>query len=409
MAATNNKGDNMSQTGAAPLSNLTVLDFGQVFQGPYASFLLAQAGANVIKIEPPNGEPLRHRAQPGIPITLPFAMLNANKRGITLNLKSAEGRELLFEMVRRADVLLENFAPGTMDGLGVGWDVVREINPRLVYATGTGFGISGPDSDTLAMDLTVQAASGIMSMTGFPDRPPVRVGGTVADFMGGIHLYAAIVTAIYDRERTGKGQRVEIAMQEAIYFTLSGGFDHYNRTGKAPQRAGNGQSANSVSPYNVYQASDGYVAIHTVSEQHWLNILAAAGREDVKDDPRFKTNYDRCQNKAEVDAIVGAWLATITKAEAVAASKKHRFPLAPVREIPEVMADAHMHARGALNWVEHPQLGRVVLPSSPLRMHGATPVERTPSPRLGEHTEEILAWLGKDAATVEQLRRDKVV
>ena len=400
----------MSQTSAqAPLSNITVLDFGQVFQGPYASFLLAQAGANVIKIEPPRGEPLRHRARPGIPVTLPFAMLNANKRGITLNLKSAEGRELLFEMVRRADVLLENFAPGTMDDLGVGWDVVREINPRLIYATGTGFGISGPDRDTLAMDLTVQAASGIMSLTGFPDRPPVRAGGTVADFMGGIHLYAAIVTAIYDRERTGKGQRVEVAMQEAIYFTLAGSFDQYNRTGKVPQRAGNGQSSSSVSPYNVYQTRDGYVAIHTSSEQHWINILAAAGRGDVNADPRFKTNYDRCQHKEAVDAIVGGWLATITKADAVAASRKHRFPLAPVREVPEIMNDPHMHARGALNWVEHPQIGRVVLPSSPLRMHGAAQVERTPDPKLGEHTDEILAWLGKDAATVERLRRDKVV
>lgn len=400
----------MSQTDAeGPLSNITVLDFGQVLQGPYASFLLAQAGANVIKIEPPNGEPLRHRAPPGMPITLPFAMLNANKRGITLNLKSAEGRELLFELVHRADVLLENFAPGTMDALGVGFDVVHALNPRLIYATGTGFGITGPDRDTLAMDLTVQAASGIMSMTGYPGMPPVRAGVTLVDFMGGIHLYAAIVTAIYDRERTGRGQRVEIAMQEAVYFTLSAGLDYHHRTGKTPQRAGNQQSANSVSPYNVYKTSDGYVAIHTVTQQHWLGILAAAGREDVKDDPRFATNHDRCQHTAEVDAIIGAWLATLTKAEAVAASKTHRFPLAPVRDVPEVMHDAHMHARGALSWVEHPELGRVVLPSSPLRLHGAANVERTPSPRLGEHTDEVLSWLGKDPATIARLRRDKVI
>ena len=148
----------------------------------------------------------------------------------------------------------------------------------------------------------------------------------------------------------------------------------------------------------MYKTSDGYVAIHTVSEQHWLNILAAAGREDVKDDPRFKTNYDRCQNVASGRCDRrSAWLATITKAEAVAASKTFPFPLAPVREIPEVMNDPHMHARGALNWVEHPQLGRVVLPSSPLRLHGAAPVERKPSPQLGEHNDEILDWLGKDA------------
>ena len=162
-----------------------MIDFGQIFQGSYASVLMAKAGADVIKIEPPHGEPLRQRAPPGRATTLPFAMLNANKRGITLNLKLPRGREMLFEMVRRADVLLENFGPGAMDALGVGWSVLHEINPRLIYATGTGYGISGPDRDNLAMDLTVQAASGIMSVTGFPDRPPVRAGITVADFMGG--------------------------------------------------------------------------------------------------------------------------------------------------------------------------------------------------------------------------------
>jgi hypothetical protein len=153
-----------------PLAGLTVIDFGQIFQGPYATFLLAKGGADVVKVEPLQGEPLRRRALPGKSATLPFAMLNQNKRAVTLNLKHARGRELLFEMVRRADVLLENFSPGTMDDLGVGWDVLHEINPRLIYATGTGFGVSGPDRDNLAMDLTIQAASGIMSVTGAPDR-----------------------------------------------------------------------------------------------------------------------------------------------------------------------------------------------------------------------------------------------
>jgi CoA:oxalate CoA-transferase len=217
-----------------PLAGVTVIDFGQIFQGSYASLLMAKAGANVIKIEPPHGEPLRQRAPPGRNSTLPFAMLNANKRGITLNLKSARGRELLLEMVRRADVLLENFAPGAMDALGVGWSVLHEVNPHLIYATGTGYGISGADKDNLAMDLTVQAASGIMSVTGFPDRQPVRAGITVADFMGGTHLYAGIVTALYERDRSGVGRLVEIAMQEAVYYTLAAAFEQLSRTGKVP-------------------------------------------------------------------------------------------------------------------------------------------------------------------------------
>ena len=197
------------------LSDVTVIDFGQIFQGPYASLLLAKAGAIVIMVEPPRGEPGRRRAEPGKSASLPFAMLNQNKHAITLNLKHARGRELLFRMVERADVLLENFSPGTMDELGVGWSRLHEINPRLIYATGTGFGISGPDRDNLAMDMTIQAASGIMSVTGFPDGPPVKAGPTLVDFMGGIHLYAGIVTALYDRDRSGVGRLVEVAMQEA--------------------------------------------------------------------------------------------------------------------------------------------------------------------------------------------------
>src|SRR3984893_4513790 len=211
----------------SPLSDVTVIDSGQIFQGPYASLLLAKAGAFVIKIEPLHGEPGRRRAAPGKSATLPFAMLNQNKHAITLNLKHERGRALLGEMVKRADVLLENFSPGTMDGLGVGWSRLREINPRLIYATGTGFGISGPDRDNLAMDMTIQAASGIMSVTRFPDGPPVKAGPTLVDFMGGIHLYAGIVTALYDRDRSGIGRLVEVAMQEAVWPTLAASFDYY--------------------------------------------------------------------------------------------------------------------------------------------------------------------------------------
>ena len=185
-------------------------------------------------------------------------------------------------MVERADVLLENFSPGTMDGLGVGWSRLREINPRLIYATGTGFGISGPDRDNLAMDMTIQAASGIMSVTGFPDGPPVKAGPTLVDFMGGIHLYAGIVTALYDRDRSGVGRLVEVAMQETVYPTLAASYDYYYRTGKVPPRTGNRQSGLNSAPYNVFPTADGHVAIHVVTEAHLQNLLKAMGREDLR-------------------------------------------------------------------------------------------------------------------------------
>src|SRR5438477_5497821 len=203
-----------------PLAGITVLDFGQVYQGPYATLLMAKAGADVIKIEPPQGEPLRRRAPPGKSTTFPIAMLNSNKRAITLNLKHERGgRALLFRMVERGDVLLENFAPGVMDRLGVGWEVLHGINPRLVYASGSGYGLTGPDRDNLAMDLTIQAVSGLIAATGFPDGPPVKAGPAGVDFISGIHLYAATLTALFERERTGRGRLVEVAMQEAAYAT----------------------------------------------------------------------------------------------------------------------------------------------------------------------------------------------
>src|SRR6266853_206293 len=365
-----------------PLSDVTIIDFGQIFQGPYASLLLAKAGAFVITIEPRHGEPGRRRAEPGKSATLPFAMLNQNKHAITLNLKHERGRELLFRMVERADVLLENFSPGTMDGLGVGWSRLREINPRLVYATGTGF----------------------------PDGPPVKAGPTLVDFMGGIHLYAGILTALYDRDRSGTGRLVEVAMQEAVYPTLAASYDYYYRTGRIPPRTGNRQSGLNSAPYNVFPTADGHVAIHIVTEAHWQNLLKAMGREELKDDPRFATNAGRVAHMDETDALVEAWTRTLGKMEVFARTKAYRIPCAPVRTAPEVMNDPHMHERGMLERIDHPELGEIVVPSTPLRLHGTDKVETRPSPTIGQHNAEIYgSWLGLSEGEIQQLRDSGVI
>jgi crotonobetainyl-CoA:carnitine CoA-transferase CaiB-like acyl-CoA transferase len=394
-----------------PLAGITVLDFGQIFQGPYAGFLLAKGGADVIKIEPPGGEPLRRRViATGGETTLPMAMLNANKRAITLNLKSARGRELLHRMVIRADVLLENFSPGTMEDLGVGYDALKRTNPRLVYATGTGFGISGPDRDNLAMDFTIQAASGIMSITGAPDGPPMKAGPTLVDFMGGIHLYAAIVTALFQRDRSGEGQLVEVAMQEAVYPSLASSYDYYHRTGKQPPRAGNRQAGLASAPYNAFPTIDGWVAIHVVTEGHWQSLLKAMGREDLLADPRFRTNTDRANNMAATEAVVTEWTTPLGKWEVAAAARRYKVPCAPVRNAVEVMNDPHMHERGMLQRIEHPSLGEIVVPNSPLRLHGADRVPPVASPKLGEHNREVYAgWLGLPETEVAALRADGVI
>jgi crotonobetainyl-CoA:carnitine CoA-transferase CaiB-like acyl-CoA transferase len=391
-----------------PLAGITVLDFGQVYQGPYATLLMATAGADVIKIEPPQGEPLRRRAPPGKSTTFPIAMLNSNKRAITLNLKDERGKQLLFRMAEKGDVLLENFAPGVMDRLGVGWSVLHEINPRLVYASGSGYGLSGPDRDNLAMDLTIQAVSGLISVTGEPDRPPLKAGPAVVDFLSGIHLYAATVTALYERSVTGVGRLVEVAMEEAAYPTLTSQLEAYWRTGKVQPRTGN--ASHGRVPINVYPAKDGYVAMNLAVEEHWHKLLAAMGREDLRDDPRFSTPAARVENRELVDATIAEWTRTLGKMEIFAIAKERRIPLAPVREVDEVMHDRHMHERGFLDDIVHDEIGPVTVPTSPLRYHGTDRRKTSPSPKLGQHNDEIYrGWLGLSASEIADLKQSGVI
>ena len=394
-----------------PLDGITVIDLTQIYQGPYATFLMAKAGANVIKIEPINGEPSRIRAKVSGSASLPMAMLNTNKRGVTLNLKTAGGRELFKEMIKRADIVIENFAPGVMDRLGVGWSVLHEINPRLIYGTGTGYGLSGPDRDNLAMDVTIQASSGMMSVTGMPDGPPMRAGASIVDFLSGVHLYAGIMTALYERTQTGEGRLVEVAMQDTAYPTLASnlGFT-YRGSGALPPRVGNRHGGLALAPYNVYEASDGHIAVVCVTEPHWHKMLAAMGREDLKDDPRFSTNKARVENLSQTDEVVQQWASARTRDELVALSKQHGFPAAPVRNLIEVMNDPHMHARGMLEWFEDEDLGRIVLPGSPLMIHGADRVATVSSPKLGQHNQEIYGqWLGMSDAAIEALKKEGTI
>jgi len=391
-----------------PLAGVVVLDFGQVYQGPYASMLMAKAGADVIKIEPPQGEPLRRRAPPGLSTTFPIAMLNGNKRAITLNLKDARGVVLLKQLAANGDVLLENFAPGVMDRLGVGWSVLHEINPRLIYASGSGYGLSGPDRDNLAMDLTIQAYSGMISTTGLPDGVPLKAGPAVVDFLSGIHLYAATLTALYEREHTGRGRLVEVAMEEAAYATMTSQMEASWRTGKTPPRTGN--ASHGRVPINVYPTADGYIAMNLAVEEHWHNLLAAMGRQELRHDPRFKDNAARVANRELVDETISAWTRTLPKIEIFAIARERRIPLAPVRNVDEVMRDPHMHERGMLEWIDHDEIGRIVVPNTPLRLHGADKVPTTPSPKLGQHNDEIYGGvLGLSPAEIAELRADGVI
>ncbi|MBC7938577.1 MAG: CoA transferase [Chitinophagaceae bacterium] len=397
-------------TTTLPLAGIVVLDLGQIYQGPYCSLLLAMAGATVIKIEPLRGEPARLRADVDV-ASLPLAMLNSNKLGITLNLKAAEGRELFLQLADKADVVQENFAPGVMDRLGLGADALRARNPRLIYASASGYGTAGPYRDFLAMDLTIQAMSGIMEATGFPEGPPVKAGPAISDFLGGIHLYGAILTALYARERSGQGRTVEVAMLDAVYPALCSNLGmHHATKGAGLARTGNRHGGLSMAPYNVYPTTDGYAAIICVTDEHWRSLARAMGRDDLATDARYATHADRVKIMAEVDAVVGGWTSGLSKDEVFQAARRAHLPAAPVRGLDEIVNDPHLIERGMLQRLEHPDLGSVVLPTTPLRLSDAPPPTLQPSPRLGQHNAQVYGdWLGLDPTAIEALREAKVI
>ncbi len=393
-----------------PLSGITVIDLSHVYNGPYATFLMAMAGATVIKVEPPGGEHLRSRGDMG-GAALPFAMLNANKQSVTLNLKATEGKDLLKEMAARADILVENFTPGVMDRLGVGAATLQAINPRLIYGSSSGYGKTGPYKDYPAMDLAVQAMAGIMSTTGYPDQPPVKAGAAFCDFGAGIHLYAAIMTALYERERTGKGRVVEVSMQDASYAPLASNLGMLHARGAAaPSRTGNRHGGLGISPYNTYKTTDGFVVVNAPGDQHFRSILQVTGRQDLADDPRFATRSARVANMLAVDDLLEQWTSRHSRNEVAARLLAASVPCAPVRELSEVILDQNMHERGSLQWFDHPELGRVVLPHSPLRFEGTPLLPLQASATLGADNRHVFGdWLGHDETELERLAKAGVI
>ncbi|MED6304196.1 MAG: CoA transferase [Actinomycetota bacterium] len=389
---------------ALPLDGITVLDLGQIYQGPYAGFLLSMAGARVIKIEQTRGEPLRARGD-----SLPYAALNSSKEAVTLDLKSSEGREMFLGLAASADFVLVNYAPGVPEKLGIDAESLWKVNPQLVFAHASGFGLSGPDSAQTAMDITVQAHMGPMSVTGHPDQPPVKAGVAFVDFLGGAHLYGAIVSALFDAQRTGKGRLVETSMAEATYHTLCSNMLSWHQTGASP-RTGNKHAAMGVAPYDVYQCSDGHVALISVTNRHWRSVLEIIGREDLLTDPRFRHNTDRAAHMGAVDELVEEWTRQRSREEVASLLGAAGVPIAVVRNVEEVVKDQHLIERQFLQWVSHPTLGEIPLPHSPLRFHGSTLRELDLFHAIGEDNESVYGeFLDLTAAEIEALRERGVV
>ena len=391
------------------LDGITVLDLGQVYHGPYAGLLLAYLGADVIKVEPTFGEQLRERVEPGRePAEL--VMLNSSKRGIALDLKADRGKELFKDLVTDVDVLIENFSTDTMAGLGLGYETLSEINPELIYAHGSGYGETGPYRNYPAMDLTIQAMSGVISTTGFEDGPPVKTGVAIGDFIGGVHLAAGILAALFQRTVTGEGQFVEEAMLDSIYPAMTSAMAAHFDDEDAPQRTGNRHSGLARCPYNVYEAADGYVALYCSSNDHWRALTEVLDRPDLLEDPRFETNVDRVEHMETVDAIVEDWTREHEKADAADALLAAGVPAAPVKTVEEVIHDPHLAERGMSVPIEHPKYGPIRVPGPPIRLGDSADPAVEPAPTKGQDSRDVLRErLGLDEADLDALEAEDVI
>jgi CoA:oxalate CoA-transferase len=384
----------MTEAQGQPLAGIRVLDLGQIYLGGYVGLLLADAGADVVKVEPPSGENLRNRPREHGG-RYPFAALNRNKRSIVADLKTDDGRELLLRLVRRADVLLENYTPGVMERLRLGYDVVRAENPRLVYASGSGYGSQSAYSALPAMDLTVQAMTGVISVTGFAEHPPVKAGVAIADFMAGTHLYGAILTGLLQREKTGVGCHVEVSMVDStLPALLSSLAVALGTPDEEPMRTGNRHGGLAEAPYNVFRAVDGYVAIICVSDEQWRRLAEAIGRPEMGVQPEFASRDGRVLVIDEVDAAIAEWTARRTRATIVERLFTAGVPVAPVRTLREVALDQDLSDRGTFVTLTDPELGELQVFRSPIRFDDTELLPVVPPPCPGEHLEEVLKeWL----------------
>ena len=372
------------------LSNIRVLDLTRVMAGPYCTMYLADLGAEVIKIEiPGSGDDTRKFPPFKNGESLYYCNMNRNKKGVTLNLKKPEGKALFKEMVKNADVVVENYRPGVMDKLGLGYDVLKEVNPRIVYAAVSGFGSYGPKHQRPGYDIIAQATSGIMSLTGEAGGGPLRTGSAIGDLVGGLNLCIGILAALNARQFTGKGQRVDVALVDGLASFLETNTQRYQVDGRQPERMGNRYP--SAAPYDSFKAKDGEFVIGCGNDKLFALLCnQVLHRPGLVDDPRYDTPVNRLANQAELKVIVEEWSTQHTIAEAVDAVLAAGVPAAPINDIPAVMNDEHIaKAREMFLDCEHPVAGHLRLNGNPVKLMDSMPRLRTPAPALGQDNEAV--------------------
>ncbi len=392
-----------------PLAGVRVIDFTRILAGPFGSMFLGDMGAEVIKIEEPGkGDDTRGWPPFAGGEATYFLSVNRNKKSLTLNMKAPEGQAILRKLIAQADVVLENFRPGTMDRLGFGYESLRARNPRLVYCSISGFGESGPESSRPGYDLIVQGESGIMDITGFSDGPPVKVGNSIADLVAGMAAAQGITLALLARERTGRGQKVEIGMLDVMASLLTYQAGLYWNGGGRPSRRGNQHP--SIVPYEVFRARDAYLTLGVANNSLWEKACRALGCPDLARDPRFDTEAQRVSNRDQLIPILNDLLGTRTADEWLERLDQAGVPAGKIKTVAEVCESPHLRARGMVVKLPHPKAGSITMMGVPVRL-GETPgVVTAPPPLLGQHTDEILTRLLRiPKARVDRLRAARVV
>jgi crotonobetainyl-CoA:carnitine CoA-transferase CaiB-like acyl-CoA transferase len=385
-----------------PLSKIKILDFSQAVAGPSCSLVLADMGADVVKVEPPGGDHFRPAAAGCL-----FVNYNRNKRGIVVNLKKEGSREIVWRMAERADVLLENFVPGTMDKLGLGWETVSKLNPRLVYCSISGFGQQGAYRGRPAYDPILQAMSGIMEATGEADRPPVRILPAMIDYTAGLNAAFAIVVSLMERMTTGKGKRLDIALMDVALTPMGPYAAKFKRTGELPARAGSAQPA--WVPYQNFETQDGLLLIAVSTDPMWQKICKALKLEGPAADPRFSTLEGRRQHRTEIIEAIRQVTRRFKRDDLERILLEADVPCGKVLNVGEIIADPNVQARGILEEVDYPTMGRMLTVRTPIFFGGQTAPTRRNAPLLGEHTEELLKEAGYAGEEIQRFLVEGVV
>ncbi|PKL09194.1 MAG: carnitine dehydratase [Spirochaetae bacterium HGW-Spirochaetae-7] len=393
-----------------PLEGIRVLDLTRVLAGPFCTMMLSDLGAEIIKVEVPvTGDDSRMFGPFRNGQSLYFINVNRGKESIAIDLKTEAGKKLLVDLAKECDVLVENFRPGTMEKLGLGWETLKAANPRLIYAAVSGFGHTGPDSGRPAYDILVQAMGGVMSITGWPELPPTRVGLSMGDITAAIFCATGVTTALYQREKTGLGQKVDVSMLDCQLSILENALVRYQVDGKAPTPLGTRHPT--ITPFQAFRGSDGWFVIAVGNDALWKNFCGTVKRPDLLADARFTTNGDRTKHYADLIPELERMFESRTCDEWLGVLEKAGVPAAPVNTVDKVMKDRQLQARNMFVTVEDERAGTITVPGNPIKMESIPETATRPkAPSVGEHTDSILHnVLGLDDDAIASLHKQGAI